>query len=80
MNNIEIYLMRFFLQFNEKLISKQDPHSQIKYVETLGEEYPNENDSEDTKTNATSAISNFMPKMFVYDEGTGTNSGKVQIP
>ena len=67
--------MRFFLQFNEKLISKQDPHSQIKYIETLGEEYPNENDSEDTKTNATSAISNFMLKMLVYDEiGEGTNS------
>ena len=57
-----------FSQFNEKSITNQDPHSQIEDYETPGTEYPNENDSEETETNKTSAISNFVPKILPDDE------------
>ena len=33
-----------------RLDNNQDPHSQTENDETLGEEYRNENDSEDTET------------------------------
>ena len=45
-----------FSQFNENSIIFQDPHSQTEHDETLGAEYPNENDSEETETNITSAL------------------------
>ena len=51
-----------FSQFTENSIINQEPFSQVENDETSGAEYPNENDSEDTKTNKTSAIPNFMPK------------------
>ena len=41
---------------NETLIDNQDPHSQIENDEIPGGEYPNDNDSEDTKTNKASNI------------------------
>ena len=50
-----------FLQFNENLINNQDPQSQIKKNETLGAEYPDQNDSDNTETNKTSAVPKFMP-------------------
>ena len=53
-----------FSQFNENYINKQDSHSQIENDETPGAEYPNE----DTKTNKTSAIPNFMPQILPDDE------------
>ena len=41
-DQVFFYLMR--------LDNNQDPHSQTENDETLGEEYRNENDSEDTET------------------------------
>ena len=50
-------------------------HSQIENDETLETEYPNENDSEDTETNKTSAIPNFMLQILPVDEiAKGINS------
>ena len=57
-----------FWQFNENLINNQDQQSQIKNNETLGAEYPNQNDSDDTETNKTSAVPNFMPNTSPDDE------------
>ena len=54
-----------FSQFNENSITNKDPHSQIEHDEPPAAEYPNENDSEDTKTNKTSAIPNFMAKNII---------------
>ena len=50
-------------------INKQHPYSQTENDETPGAEHPNENDSEDTETNKTSAIPNFMPQVLP-DDGT----------
>ena len=64
-----------FSQFNENSINNQDPHSQIENDEIPGTEYPNENDLEDTETNKTSAIPNFMPQILPDDEiAKGINS------
>ena len=64
-----------FFQFNENSVNNQDPHNQIKNDETPGAEYLNENDSEDTETNKTSTIANFMPQILPDDEiGKGINS------
>ena len=50
-------------------------HSQVENDETLETEYPNENDSEDTETNKTSAIPNFMLQILPVDEiAKGINS------
>ena len=53
-----------FSQFKENSINNQDPHSQIKNGEIPEAEYLNENDSEDTETNKTSAIPIFMPQIL----------------
>ena len=52
----------------KKRVNNQDPHSQIENNETPWAEYPNENDSEDTETNKTSTIPNFMPQILPNDE------------
>ena len=52
------------MQFNESLINIQDPVNE----ETLGTEYPNENDSEYTETNKNSVIPNFIPEVPPDDE------------
>ena len=57
-----------FSQFNENSINNQDPHSQIENDGTTGAEYSNENSSEDTETNKTSAIPDFMPQILQDDE------------
>ena len=57
----EDLLDQSFSQFKENSINNQDPQSQIENDETPGAEYLNENNSEDTETNKTSAIPNFMP-------------------
>ena len=62
-----------FPQFNENLINKQDPHSQIENDKTAGSEYPNESDSEEEETNNNSAISNFMPQIL-QEIAEGINS------
>ena len=61
-------MIRLFSQFYENSINNQVPHCQIENDETPGAEYTNENDSEDTITNKTSAISNFMPQVLPDDE------------
>ena len=48
-------------------INKQHPYSQTENDEIPGAEHPNENDSEDTKTNKTSTIPNFMPQVLPDD-------------
>ena len=53
-----------FLQFNENLINKQDPHSQIENDVILGAEYFNESASEEEGTNKTSALHNLMPQIY----------------
>ena len=53
----------FFSVFNN-----QDSHSQTKNDETSGTEFPDENDSEDTKANKISAILNFMSQILPDDE------------
>ena len=64
-----------FSQFNENSINNQDPQNLIENDETPEAEYPNENDSEDTETNKTSAISNFMLQVLPDDEiAKGKNS------
>ena len=64
-----------FSQFNENSINNQDPHSQIGKDGTPEAEYANENDSEDTETNKTSVIPNFMPEILPDDEiAKGINS------
>ena len=57
-----------YSNFNETLINNQDPHSQSENNERPGAEYSNENDSEDTETNKTSTIPNFMPKILLDDQ------------
>ena len=60
---------------NETLIKNQDPHSKIENDEISGAEYPNDNDSEDTETNKTSAVPTFMPQILPDDEiSEGKNS------
>ena len=64
-----------FSEFNENSIKNQDPHSQIENYETPRAEYCNENDSEDTEINQTSAFPNFMSQILPHDETTkGINS------
>ena len=50
----------------------QDPNRKIENDETSGAEYPNENDSEDTETNKTFAIPNFMAEILPDDEKGGS--------
>ena len=57
-----------FSQFNENIINNQDPHRQIENDDTPEAEYPNENNSEDTETNKTFSILNFMPQILPDDE------------
>ena len=53
----------------------KNPRSQIENDKTPVAEYPNENDSEDTETNKTSATPNFMPKILPDDQiAEGMNS------
>ena len=64
-----------FSQFNENSVNNQDAHSQIENHETSGAGYLNENISEDTKTNKTSAIPNFIPQILPDDKSAkGINS------
>ena len=56
------------MQYKEDLISNQTPQSQTENEETPRAEYPNEGDSEDTGTNKTSAIFNFMPITLLHDK------------
>ena len=64
-----------FLQFNVNLINNQDPHSRIENDETPGAEHPNESDSEEGKTNKTSALPNFVPQILSDDKiAEGINS------
>ena len=66
---------QIYSEFNETLINNQDPHSKIENDETPALTHPNGNDSEDREINRTSAISNFMPKIFPHDEiAEGVNS------
>ena len=44
--------------------SNQGSHSQIKNDETPGAEYPNKYDLQDTETNKTSAIANFLSQVL----------------
>ena len=70
-----IQLIKIFLNYNEKLVNNQDPHSQIESDETPETEYPIENEPEDTETNKTSAIPNFIPQILPDDESVrGINS------
>ena len=48
--------------------------AKLKNDATLGAEYTNENDSEDTERNKTSAIPNFIPKIISDDQIAGINS------
>ena len=52
----------YYSHCSETLISNQGHHSQIENDETPGPKYPNKYDLEDTETNKTSAIANFMPQ------------------
>ena len=64
-----------FLQYNENLINNRDPQSQIEDDEAPRVEYPNENDSESTESNKTSAVPNSIPKTLADDEiAEGINS------
>ena len=54
----------YYSHCSETLISNQGHHSQIENDETPGPEYPNKYDLEDTETNKTSAIANFMPQVL----------------
>ena len=66
---------QIYSEFNETLINNQDPRSKIENDETPALKHPNGNDSEDREINRTSAISNFMPKIFPHDEiAEGVNS------
>ena len=57
------------------MINNPGPHSQIENDKTPGAEYLHENDAENTETNKSSAISNFMPKILPDDEiAKGVNS------
>ena len=51
-----------FSQFDGN--SNQELHGEIENNESPEAEHPNENDLEDTKTNKTSAIPNFMPQVL----------------
>ena len=63
------------MQFNRNLINNQDPHSQIENYETPGPKYPIASDSEEGKTNKSSAFPNFMPKILTdYEIKEGINS------
>ena len=58
----------FVLNLMRTQIIIKDPHRQIENDKIPEAEYPNENDSEDTETNKTSAISNFTPEILLDDE------------
>ena len=60
---------------NETLTNNQEPHSQIENDEISGAEFPNDNDSEGTEINKTSAVPNFLPQILPDDEiSEGINS------
>ena len=61
-------IKKAYYQFNENSINNQDPYNQTENDETPGAEYLNENDSENTETNKTSAIPKFMPQILPDDE------------
>ena len=68
-------ICKYFINKEVKKINNQGPHSQIENDETSDAEYPNENDSEDTETNKTSAIPNFIPQILPDDKiAKGINS------
>ena len=72
-------ICKYFINKDVKKINNQGPHSQIENDETPEAEYPNGNDSEDTETNKTSAIPNFMPQILPDDEiAKGINSLNVK--
>ena len=68
LNHMVIQLIRLFSHFNENSINNQNSHSQIENDETPEPKYPIEDDSENTETNKTSAIPNFMPQILPDDE------------
>ena len=55
-----------FSQFNKNSITNQDPHNQVENDETPGAKYLDENVSEDTETNKTSAIPNFSCQKYYH--------------
>ena len=74
-NKVEPYGDLAEQAFYENLINNPGPHSQIENDKTPGAEYLHENDVENTETNKSSAIPNFMPKILPDDEiAKGVNS------
>ena len=57
-----------FFKVNEKSIYNQNPHRQIEIDKTPEAKYPNENDSEDTEINKSSAYPNVIPQVLTDDE------------
>ena len=57
-----------FSNFNENLISNQDPHSQIQNDETPGGVFPNESNSEEGETNKTFALPSLLTQILPDDE------------
>ena len=69
------FVYQAFWQFNENLMNYKDPKTQNENDETPGIENYNENDYEDTETNETFPIPNFMHKILSDDENAeGINS------
>ena len=64
-------MIRLFLNFIRTRLALKNHIAKLKIPVT---EYPNKNDSEDTKTNKTSATPNVMPKTLPNDEISGVNS------
>ena len=64
------YVNQVYSKFDETLINNQDPHGEIEDDEIPRAEYSNGNDLEETETNKTSTILNFMPTILTDDDIT----------
>ena len=63
-----IFLIKIFRNIIRTWLTIKTRVSKLKTMKHQGAKYPNENDSEDTETNRTFAVTNFDPKILLDDE------------
>ena len=63
-----ILLIKIFRNIIRTWLTIKTRVSKLKAMKHQGAKYPNENDSKDTETNRTFAVTNFDPKILLDDE------------
>ena len=63
-----ILLIKIFRNIIRTWLTIKTRISKLKTMKHQGAKYPNENDSEDTETNRTFAVTYFNPKILLDDE------------